>query len=148
MVSRSNERGKACFYIVAVTFTLILLFVCSYKKVYKDPTEISMKLPRFLEEWVGMCICRRNGAPEKRENGARLSVRKVFGCQKKKQDDLCEDRSSEDFFSVNNLVTIFLRVPAHPLHWNVLQEIEGADGHAETRAGLVMILTERDGVLA
>lgn len=77
---------------------------------------------------------------------APLPFRKGSGGQKKNRGALCQDRRSQNFFSVNNLVTLFLRFPARPLHWNVLQEIEGADGHAETRAGVVMTWAECDGV--
>ncbi|KAG1689838.1 hypothetical protein DVH05_001872 [Phytophthora capsici] len=77
---------------------------------------------------------------------ARLPVRKVPGGQKRSRGALCEDRSSEHFFSVDSLVDLFLKFPARPLHWNVLQEVSGADGQEESRVGVVMTWSQRDGV--
>ncbi|KAE9146074.1 hypothetical protein PF006_g9135 [Phytophthora fragariae] len=120
-----------------------LLFLSLHKVelLHLRPLGLSGKSPIPTNEIIGIRQKYRCDCLGFWKNGWQLS-----GGQKKNRGALCQDRSSQNFFSVNNLVTLFLRFPARPLHWNVLQEIEGADGHAETRAGVVMTWAERDGV--
>ncbi|KAK1947591.1 hypothetical protein P3T76_001601 [Phytophthora citrophthora] len=78
---------------------------------------------------------------------ARLPVRKVAGGQRKDRGALEMSRSSSDFFSVDNLVDLFLRFPARPLHWNCLRDFTSDDGtNTEMRAGVITTWAERDGV--
>jgi hypothetical protein len=69
---------------------------------------------------------------------ARLPVRKIAGGQRKARNALCRDRSSSHFFSVDNLVKLFLDFPAYPLHWNLLKEFPKENGDMETRVGTVV----------
>ncbi|ETK81067.1 hypothetical protein F441_13654, partial [Phytophthora nicotianae CJ01A1] len=73
-------------------------------------------------------------------------VRKVSGAQKKSRGAVYEEKSSQHFFSVDNLISVFLRFSARPLHWNVPQEVLGANEQEETRAGVVETWAERGGV--
>ncbi|ETM39065.1 hypothetical protein L914_14748 [Phytophthora nicotianae] len=78
----------------------------------------------------------------------RLPLRNVSGGQKKSRGALCEDKSSQHFFCVDNTSIVFLRSPAHPLHRNALQEVLWANEQEETRAEVVVTWAERSGVFS